>query len=521
MRGLAAIVCAAACLGAVAQRAAVQLCTGLLSEDGSACCPESCGACASSATECSALLLDASSECCVDADSLPACSADGKAPCSMQLIGEVAEQLQPEEGDDADLTEEQRELRKRRRRKHGRKKRGGKKGKGGKGKGGGKKPKPKPPVKPQGGGAGDPFCLNGMLDDDVQYCCPSNCSRCSNSKTCTNFSPAEEPTCCGAMIADSGRPCGLFPAPCYLDQTKFQNAPGSSKRTANVGAWFAGGPDALPQQEQNLGVKFDTVMMYLPVGPDLKWSAVSDILDTKRQVQLVMEFYDSYPNLRDVKSGKYDQYLKDFGKDAKADGRQLTIRPLHELNGDWYNWDALRNGNNAEDFPGAFQHVVTTLRSTGGNFKFQISYAAKNSAESNMPFKDFYPGDSYVDQICVSAYNTCGTGTYKSNKSFSEIINTWYFQVTAFAPSKSLCIAEMSTTDQCGSDKAQWITDAWHSLADDYPKFTSVNWFFESKKLGSAYKDWALKGSSEENAFTQGFKYFKAATGNRRLADTL
>ncbi|KAG5183807.1 hypothetical protein JKP88DRAFT_255697, partial [Tribonema minus] len=180
---------------------------------------------------------------------------------------------------------------------------------------------------------------------------------------------------------------------------------------------------------------------------------------------------------------------------------------------DWYNWDAFRTGNLASDFNLAFKHVVTVLRSTGANFTYQISYAARNPSKKNNPFQSFYPGDSYVDQICVSAYNTCGTGTTFINRSLSQIINTWYVQVSAMAPTKSLCIAEMSSTNQCGTDaKAAWIKDTWNALANNYPKFASINWFFENKTLNGALKDWSLSTADQTAAFQQGYASFNLTT---------
>ncbi|KAG5187009.1 glycoside hydrolase superfamily [Tribonema minus] len=108
--------------------------------------------------------------------------------------------------------------------------------------------------------------------------------------------------------------------------------------------------------------------------------------------------------LRSIAQGAYDHYLQAFGKAAKKDGRPINVRPLHEMNGAWYPWCVFTTGNSLSDFKNAFKRVVSVLKSTGGNFKFQLSYAAQNASGHKNPFMDFYPGDAYVDAAEVNAF---------------------------------------------------------------------------------------------------------------------
>jgi hypothetical protein len=46
--------------------------------------------------------------------------------------------------------------------------------------------------------------------------------------------------------------------------------------------------------------------------------------------------------------------------------------------------------------------VHDVLKGTGANFGYQLSYNP-TSAKKNVPLSAFWPGDSYVDEVCVSA----------------------------------------------------------------------------------------------------------------------
>ncbi|KAG5178943.1 glycoside hydrolase superfamily [Tribonema minus] len=486
--------------------------------DGTACCPEGCTSCGASAEECRALGLELSSECCLDVAVAVSCDTS-EPPCTLAVSGEgegAQEALEPVEE-----TAAERELRRRRKGRRSKKKRArrnkrkrrNKKKKGGKGKGGHKK-ELRTYQGPQG--SPDPYCNAGFVDEDVQYCCPQGCSRCSNALTCPNFSDQEEPKCCGAAIAQSDRPCDRYGAPCILNAARFDpKNPGNPVRNARVGVWLSGDLDTvLPQREDKYGIKFDSVVLYQTMDT-AGWDYVASVLDKGVDVELVMEFMDNYPNLRDIANGKFDSKMRDFGKAAAADGRRIYLRPLHELNSAWYNWGVFRPGNSVSDFRNAFKRIVSTFRSTGANFKYQMSFAAKNSDKETTPFEDFYVGDEYVDQVCVSAYNSCGTGTYRENKSLPEIINTFYWQMQAITK-RTMCIAEMSSTNHCGG-KATWIKDTWATLARDYPKIVSVNWFFEDKM--NVGKDWDLHSPDEISAFVNGYHNFESITKRRLLQE--
>jgi hypothetical protein len=77
-----------------------------------------------------------------------------------------------------------------------------------------------------------------------------------------------------------------------------------------------------------------TVLLYQDVNY-LSFAYLKTFLDQGLQVQLVLEAWDSYPNLWALSGGSKDWQLQQFFQQVKQDGRHVTIRILHEFNGNW------------------------------------------------------------------------------------------------------------------------------------------------------------------------------------------
>eukprot|EP00611_Tribonema_gayanum_P027404 TRINITY_DN675_c0_g1_i4.p3 TRINITY_DN675_c0_g1~~TRINITY_DN675_c0_g1_i4.p3 ORF type:complete len:146 (-),score=43.02 TRINITY_DN675_c0_g1_i4:609-1046(-) len=138
---------------------------------------------------------------------------------------------------------------------------------------------------------------------------------------------------------------------------------------------------------------------------------------------------------------------------------------------------------------------------------------ASSSYGGALPIKSYFVGlENYVDEVCVAAYNMCGI-TYSQYKPLNQIMDTWYKQIT-YLTNKPLCIAEMSSTDQCnppdGTDdgKVLWIKDSYKRLASTYTQVTTVNWFFENKWN----RDWDIGSPLLRDAFVNGTYLFKNIT---------
>ena len=101
-------------------------------------------------------------------------------------------------------------------------------------------------------------------------------------------------------------------------------------------------------------------------------------------------------------SGQFNAYFKTVAQNMVNAGFASSIVRLGwEFNGGWFPWAA---GGCASAFAGAFQQIVTSMRSASGeNFKFEWNPTIGDLGVGNLA--NFYPGDSYVDLVGLDVYD--------------------------------------------------------------------------------------------------------------------
>lgn len=353
--------------------------------------------------------------------------------------------------------------------------------------------------------AADPTCSRGIRSGDGKSCCPTYCGACDGAGC--DRRPGGFYECCSSGVAQKNRQCSWSDAPCTLAAQAVQSDYGVH-REVNI-AILPGDPNKdIFSRMRQYGVRVDSILLYQNV-QWLSWPYVKSNLDAGLQVQLTLEFFDSYPNLWDIAGGRYDSQLTNFFNQAKWDGRRISVRLLHEFNGDWYNWCALRGGSNSFDaYKAAFRRVSVVIRRTGANVAIMMQYNSLSAQGNQTPFAQMYPGDEFVDAVLVSAYNFCGISNW-NNKPIGDVISPWYNAMTAIT-SKPLGIAEMSSTAHCGG-KEQWLRSTWNALAYQFPRIKTVTWFLQNK--WSINEDLDLNGWSQIQAWKDGMLIFKNAVG--------
>ena len=180
--------------------------------------------------------------------------------------------------------------------------------------------------------------------------------------------------------------------------------------------------------------------------------------------------------LKGIASGSADTFIRAWAKGAKACGIRIYLRPMHEMNGDWYPWGRV-NGNTAADFVAAWRHMHNIFVAEGAtNVKWvwcpNVRYG------SNYPLADLYPGSSYVDWLGLDGYNW-GLDPHLGQpawQSFGQIFGATYSEITRLAPGKPLMIAETASTEN-GGNKAQWILKTFLYDAPKYPVVRALIWF--------------------------------------------
>jgi Glycosyl hydrolase family 26 len=178
--------------------------------------------------------------------------------------------------------------------------------------------------------------------------------------------------------------------------------------------------------------------------------------------------------LSDLRSGRYDSYIRAFARHAKAWGHPFFLRFDWEMNGDWFPWGATSEGSQGEGFKLAWRHVWRIFHRVGAT---NVTWVWCPYARDEPP-APFYPGSRYVDWTCLDGYNWGPESQQPTPwRTFGEIFTAAYHRlVTEVAPGKPMMIGEVATDDS-GGDKAAWIREMFVDLRLGFPKVSALVWF--------------------------------------------
>jgi len=201
-------------------------------------------------------------------------------------------------------------------------------------------------------------------------------------------------------------------------------------------------------------------------------------------------------SLAQLTSGRYDSYIRSWAAAAKAFGRVVYVRPMHEMNDMTYPWSIGVNGNTgAQEYVAAWRHIVGIFQAEGAtNVQFVWCVGAKPALPNPAVY---FPGDAYVSWIALDGYNRGSPWL-----SFTSIFSQAYAEVTAVS-SRPVMIAEVGSVDEPGDPtaKADWISTAFgQEIPRDFPRVRAVL-YFDAPGRGFSY---ALTSSPQAlQAFTQ------------------
>jgi beta-mannanase len=181
-------------------------------------------------------------------------------------------------------------------------------------------------------------------------------------------------------------------------------------------------------------------------------------------------------SLASIADGAHDAYIDTFATSIKEFGHPVTIRLMHEMNGNWYPWGLGVNGNRSGDFVAAWRHVHDRFVALGVT-DVAWMWAPNAVYTGSAPLADLYPGDAYVDAVGLSNYNW---GNYHRDgfatqwAAFADLFDESIEQVRAVS-ARPLWIAETGSSDKGGS-KSAWIADALAQAAAR-PEIAGLMWF--------------------------------------------
>jgi hypothetical protein len=133
----------------------------------------------------------------------------------------------------------------------------------------------------------------------------------------------------------------------------------------------------------------------------------------------------------EVANGGANGYFQTLAQNLVSAGFGSSyIRLGWELNGTWMGWSICNQDGSglaswAGDFVPAFRNIVTSMRSvSGAHFKFMWNpLDSSNTGCPGANLENFYPGDSYVDNVSLDVYDGIGSATSSDSARWSDMLN--------------------------------------------------------------------------------------------------
>jgi hypothetical protein len=220
--------------------------------------------------------------------------------------------------------------------------------------------------------------------------------------------------------------------------------------------------------------------------------------------------------LAKIAAGAFDPYIAEFAAEARDWGHPFFLRFDWEMNGDWFPWSQLANGNGPGQFVAAWRHVHDVFAAVGATNATWVWCPYSDTAKrlKKNPLKPLYPGNAYVDWTCLDAYNW-GRNAVNPRpwRSFEELFDPAYEEVTKVARRKPMMLGEFATSSY-GGHKALWIRKMFEQLPLRYPRIRALI-YFNTVDRGV---DWPLETSPPAaRAFAKGIR--KGIYANNRFAE--
>lgn len=245
----------------------------------------------------------------------------------------------------------------------------------------------------------------------------------------------------------------------------------------------------------------DLVMVFAAIDEPVPIDRLEQITGAGRAVMLTLEPWIpgdgvSQPkySLKRIAAGAHDAALSRWARQLAAWDRPLQLRFAHEMNGTWYPWAVGVNGNDAQDYVAAWNHVHAIFRAAGAD-QVDFVWAPNAAFEGSSNLEDAYPGPEVVDLLGVDGYNwASGDGfTWQGPE---EIFGETLERLRALDGGLPILVAETASAEGpvLGADKAAWIRDAvdYFSRSDRVVGFI---WFQAVKE-----RDWRFNSTAEAQA---------------------
>jgi Glycosyl hydrolase family 26 len=196
-------------------------------------------------------------------------------------------------------------------------------------------------------------------------------------------------------------------------------------------------------------------------------------------------------SLSTIIAGTHDGDFQRWATTLKTLPYQVILRPMHEMNGSWYPWAASVNGNTADQYVAAWQHIHNLFNSAGvTNVKWM--WAPNTPYAGSTPITRLFPGARYVDILGIDGYNWGNNWVDRAWVDPAALFSEGIRELQSLNTGLPIMISEMGSAED-GVDptrKAEWIT-RFFDYAEHVPGLTGFIWFDMNKE-----RDWRIDSSS-------------------------
>lgn len=211
--------------------------------------------------------------------------------------------------------------------------------------------------------------------------------------------------------------------------------------------------------------------------------------------------------LEHINNGRYDDYVRDWAQKIAAVGGPIMLRPMHEMNGEWYPWSGSSNNNSPEEFVEAWKRIHRIFEEEGATnvtWVWSVNRSSHPDVPENRP-PAYYPGDEYVDWTSLSGFNWGDTRSFTKWEEFDQL----YDEPLEYLKSldKPIVISEFGSVETPGN-KAEWIHNAYGQVRRLHPEIKAVVYYDKREKGLKGEQGWEIESTPESvEAFEEAVSY--------------
>lgn len=197
--------------------------------------------------------------------------------------------------------------------------------------------------------------------------------------------------------------------------------------------------------------------------------------------------------LSKIARGDFDPYLREWGSALGAWGRPVILRFAHEMNGNWYPWGELVNGNRGGEYVAAWRHVHQVVSEATKASNVQWAWTPNENYDGGQDLSLLYPGAEFVDIVGIDGYNWGASQPWSIWRDPQRIFSQPLAALRKLAPGKPIIVGETSSVNVGGS-RASWLAALVQYLGTQ-PDVTGFVLFDELQEV-----DWRV--STDPQALT-------------------